>query len=300
LRESHDRAIVFDIESGKVAPTSTPFYKPSKLNLAPRLALTWAPQTSCTVLNSDCTFVKNKIVVSASFGVYLGPAPFLDQAKPIESDRIINVTQRGGVFPSNVSELATEFLNNPNNHQFQPFALGPDFSNVERVYKYDVAIKYPLPGNFSFLAGYVGNQGRNLLLRNFSNRIEQVLSGPDPTKPATVIREFDIVDDGNVLKPFGEIDFRTSGGKSSYNSLQITVRGKYAKLFPLFDLQYTFANNRDNTNGSSKTVTTGNPFDFDYDWGYGPEDVRHKFSVKLFSGLPFGSGRKFIGQTDGK
>jgi hypothetical protein len=67
----------------------------------------------------------------------------------------------------------------------------------------------------------------------------------------------------------------------------------------LFDLQYTLANNRDNTNGATKTITTGNPFDYDYDWGYGPDDTRHKLSVKLFSKLPFGRNRKFFTNAHG-
>ncbi len=299
LRESKDRAVVFDVDAGKLSPPGTPFYKPSKMNFAPRLALTWAPRNACTILNSKCEFAKDKVVLSASFGVYLGPSPFLDQAKPIESDRIIYVTQRGGVFPSNVNTLASDFLNNPDNRQYQPLALAPNYSNVERVYKYDVALKYPLFGNFSLLVSYIGNQGRNLLLRNFTNRISQVFTNADPAKDAVVIREFDVVNGNTILKPFGEIDFRTSEGKSNYNSFQTTVRGFHKKLFPLFEFQYSYADNRDNTNGGSKTVTTGNPFDYEYDWGYAPDDVRHKVSVKLFAGLPFGRGRRFLSEADG-
>ncbi|HEY0319568.1 MAG TPA: TonB-dependent receptor [Pyrinomonadaceae bacterium] len=299
LRESQDRAIIFDIESGRLLPPQTPFYRPSKANFAPRVAIAWAPDIACPTLDpKKCKFAESRMVLSASFGVYLGPSPFLDQAKPIESDRIISVTQPGGVFPSNPNTLAADFLNNQDNRQFQPLAIARDYTNVERLYKYDVSLKYPLFKDFSVLATYSGNQGRNLLLRNFGNRIEQVLTNADPTKSAVVIREFDIVNGDTILKPFGEIDYRTSGGSSIYNSFQFTLRGKYRSL-QLVDAQYTLASSRDNTNGGAKTITTGNPFDYDYDWGYGPDDVRHKLSVKVLYSLPLGRNRKFLSDADG-
>lgn len=297
LRESQDRAVVFDIDEGEILPPQTPFYKSAKANFAPRVAIAWVPRFECKPDN--CKFEENSMVLSASFGVHLGPSPFLDQAKPIESDRIINVTQPGGTYPSNPDTLAADFLNNPSNHQFQPLAIARDYTNVERVYKYDVSLKRPLFKGFSFLASYVGNQGRNLLLRNFANRIEQVFTDPDPTKTAIVRRQFDVVQGNNIFKPFGEIDYRTSGGRSSHNSFQFTLRGAYAKSLPLLDVQYTLASTRDNTNGGAKTVTTGNPFDYDYDWGYGPDDARHKFSVKALYSLPFGRGRQFFNGANG-
>ena len=65
---------------------------------------------------------------------------------------------------------------------------------------------------------YVGSQGRNLFLRNWTNKITQVLAN------GTVIRQFDIVNpDGSMLRPYAEIDYKTSGGWDSYNAVQVSL-----------------------------------------------------------------------------
>src|SRR5207249_3089929 len=57
------------------------------------------------------------------------------------------------------------------------------------------------------------SEGRNLFLRSIANRIVAVRTNPDPTQAGIVIREFDIDNGGtNVLHPFGEVDYKTSGG----------------------------------------------------------------------------------------
>jgi len=64
---------------------------------------------------------------------------------------------------------------------------------------------------------YVGGRGRKLFLLNWANRIVSVVQ-PDPTKAATPVRQFSIVQGTTLLNPFAEIDYKTSGGEDSYGS----------------------------------------------------------------------------------
>ena len=86
-------------------------------------------------------------------------------------------------------------------------------------------------------AAYVGSQGRNLFLRSITNQIVGVQS--NGAAAATVVREFDIVTCANgtsgtgilcpgstissVQNPYGEVDYKTSGGTDSYNALQLAL-----------------------------------------------------------------------------
>jgi hypothetical protein len=204
----------------------------------------------------------------------------------------------GGAFPIDPAVLGSNFANNPNNRQYQPRAYSPDYQVPERVYQYSFSVQQELPGNFIATAAYVGSKGRNLFLRNVTNRIVSVQTNPDPAQNAIVIRQFDIVQGNTILRPFAEIDFKTSGGRDSYNALQVAVvRRSNAGL--TLNSQYTFGKSWGNTAGSNEALTAGNPFDYNYDIGYNNFDVRHTFNTSAVYALPLGRGRKYLNQANG-
>ena len=94
---------------------------------------------------------------------------------------------------------------------------------------------------FVATVAYVGSQGRNLFLRSVANQIlrgQAVIPSTATSLPAgagvvnilnaagtqvtavRTVREFSIPNGNNVLNPFAEVDFKTSGGSDSYNALQ--------------------------------------------------------------------------------
>jgi hypothetical protein len=138
---------------------------------------------------------------------------------------------------------------------------------------------------------YVGSQGRNLFLRSVANRITSVRAD------GTVIREFDIVrTDGAVQRPFAEVDYKTSGGRDSYNALQLSLGRRFNTGLTL-NSQYTFARSFGNTAGSNEARTAANNArsieEFDYDRGYNNFDVRHSFNLSALYDLPVGRNRQF-------
>jgi hypothetical protein len=142
------------------------------------------------------------------------------------------------------------------------------------VYQYSASWQQQWGYKVVSTVAYVGSQGRNLFLRNIANRIVSIAQ-PDPTKSATVIRQFSIVtgdptlpapNTGTVQNPFAEVDFKTSGGHDAYNALQTQlVRRSNSGL--TLAAQYTYSKSFGNSTGSNEARTVGNPFDYNYDEG---------------------------------
>jgi hypothetical protein len=294
IREHENRNVIFDVTRGVPLPPDTAFYRPSKTNFLPKVAIAWAPNWT------DTTIAKNPLVISGSFGISAGAVAFATLTRPIDSDRF-EVTQTGGVFPTTQSVLEGLFFNNPQNRQYAPLAFDAGFRNTDKVYKYDVSVKRRIYGDNNketFVQfTYTGNVGRDLLLRTTGNRIISVATAVNPAQPAVVTREFDIPQAGTPLRPFGDLDVRTSKGWSRYDSFQTVLKGYLTKKIELtFDAVYTLGRLVTNVNDTS---TTGNPFDLDYDRGLGPEDVRHKFGATATYPLPIGKGQRFFKNADG-
>jgi hypothetical protein len=300
LREANHLDVLFDTVTGQLRPADQNFYKSKKTNFAPRLGLTWSPSP-----NGTGFFGGGKTVFRGGFGIYYGPGQTEDQIQPIESDRVAT-SITGGAFPADITALRANFINNPNNRQYQPRAYTSDYTVPERVFQYSFSMQQELFYKMVFTAAYVGSQGRNLFLRSVANQIVSVRTNPNPTANAVVIREFDIDNGGtNVLRPFAEIDFKTSGGHDSYNALQLQLGRRFSSGLTL-NSQYTMARSFGNTAGSNEALTSGNlarrpeqgpaigrVADFDYDEGFNLFDVRHTFNISALYDLPFGRGRAY-------
>ena len=130
--------------------------------------------------------------------------------------------------------LVANFTSNPNNRSYAPRAYAPEYNIPEKVYQYTASVQQELGGNFTASAAYVGAQGRNLFLRTITNHITDVVTNPNPASAAFVIREFSIVQRdaaGNITgvqNPYAEIDVKTSGGRSDYNAMMLSLNRRSA------------------------------------------------------------------------
>ncbi|HEY3137858.1 MAG TPA: TonB-dependent receptor [Blastocatellia bacterium] len=299
LREAHDAQVLFDITNGQLRDPRNSAFRSSKTNFGPRIAVTWSPNYS-----GSGFFGGGRTLLRGGFGIYYGPGQTEDQIQPIESD-VIRITQNGGAFPVDVSALRANFINNPLNRSYQPRAYSPLYQIPERIYQYGFSVQQELFYKMVFTAGYVGSQGRNLFLRSVANQIVSV----SPT--GTVTREFDIVQGSTILRPFAEVDFKTSGGEDSYNALQLQLARRFSSGLTL-NSQYTFSKSYGTTSGSNDALTAGNAArrpseapsggratSFDYDRGYNNFDVRHSFNVSAIYALPIGKGRLYMSNLSG-
>lgn len=276
LREVNQRVVNVDPETGFLIPGDLDLYRTRKTNFLPRIGFAWAPEWQGDQLELAPT------VLAGSFGMHVGPDVFNNILRPITNDRRI-VSGKQLAFPTDLTTLASTF--NPENAEAKPFALSRDYTSPIRVYKFDFTVKQELPLSEDqkktmpeafVLFSYVGNRGRNLLLRNFANPIISVETHPDPTQTAKIRRKFDIDRGEELLHPYGEFEFLTKGGYSSYDSLQATLKGRLKNFIELFEVRYTLARNRGNTDGDD-ALAAGNPLNYDYDYGYNAADARHDF-----------------------
>jgi hypothetical protein len=289
LREARDRAFAVDPETGQPLAAGEPFYRSRRNNILPRVAFAWAPNIDGNLLE-----IKNgPQVISASFGMHVGPDVFDNIMRPILSDRV-RVSAEGAAFPAESAALAAAFIANPQNRRLRPLALARGYTSPARSYKFDVTYKKELARRVTtsdtdnddadvaqelfVTLSYVGSRSEGLLLRNFANPIVSVRPHPDPTRTAVLCRQFDAVcDEDEALGPYGEFEYLTTGGRADYDSFQVSLRGRVRKFFRYFQADYTLSRNRGNTDGDS-AIAAGNPLDYDYDYGYVASDARHKFN----------------------
>lgn len=315
VEEKDGRAILLDAATGQLRPGDSQFYQSSKNNWGPRLAFTWAPK-----------FLKEKTVIRFGGGLYYGPGQFEDLIQPIESDVLRVTTAFAGGLDSTVPGRVST-VNAPVTG-LAPRAYDINGYRVpERIGQYGLSIQQQLPGNTVLTLAYVGSQGRNLFQRNITNVIlpgnATVASGQ--ALPAGVgivnvtdatgrviavrqVRQFSLINkaldasgnivtsNGNVLAPFGEVDYKTSGGRDSFNALQVTMNRRFTAGLTLGG-HYQWSHSIGTTQGSNEAQTAQDPFNFNGERGNNTFDIRHTVNINALYELPFGKGKKW--QLDG-
>lgn len=320
-REKNNRAVVFDVANGRLVPPDTPYYVSKKNNFAPRLGLTWTPD-----------FLKGKTVIRGGGGLYFGPGQYEDLIQPIESDVVRTSSNFATGLSTTTANTLLNPSPTAQPGPFTPRAYDISGYKVpERVFQYGISVQQELPGSTVLTVGYVGSQGRNLFLRSITNRIlpgQTVIQNGTAlptgvgvvnrcsTAPVngvctgsivgvTTIREFDVVgfgyntatgttfaDPAQRLQPFGEIDYKTSGGRDRYDALQIQVNRRFTQGLTI-NAQYQFGKSFGNTQGSNEAQTAQNPYSFEEEFGNNTFDIRHSGNVTALYELPFGKGKRF-------
>jgi len=275
LLEARNLTVQFDSKTGTLFPPDHIPYTAVKTNFGPRVGLSYSPRSGTAI--------------RGGFGIFYGPGQTEDLIQPIESD-LINTVITGGAFPLDVPTARSNFINNPSNRSFAPRAYSADYKVPERIHQYSVSWQQELPGGVVTTAAYVGSQGRNLFLRTITNRIVSV-------EPSTgfVLREFDISQGPGVkpLTPFAEIDMKTSGGRDSYNAMQLSLSKRSSRGLTM-NMQYTLGKSFGTSAGSNEGITASNNAqtlgEYDFDKGSNSFDVRNNFNASMVYTLPIGTG----------
>jgi hypothetical protein len=147
--------------------------------------------------------------------------------------------------------------------------------------QFGLSIQQQLPGQFVAQAGYTGSLGRNLFQRSITNLITAV-------DPAT----------GRVTRQnpdFGEVDYKTSGGRDHYHALQLGLNRRFVQGL-IFGMQYSWAHSIGTSQGSNEAITAQNPFCFNCERADGPADIRHYVNTNATYELPLGKNRRWFKQ----
>ena len=164
---------------------------------------------------------------------------------------------------------------------------GTNFVYYPRSYKNPSANEFNLNLQRQFSSrdvlsvAYVGQTGVHVLA---TPNINLALPGPGTVAPR---RPYPNLADGTSLCPCGS---------SSYHSLQAS----YIYTAPGgLHLQgaYTYSHSLDNTSGTGALVAMQNPYNFASYYGNSDFDLRHSLVLSQTYDLPFGRGKKVLGQS---
>lgn len=281
LRETRNKNVYFNMLTGGIVPKyDQAWYHSSRKNFGPRLGLSWSPGR-----------FGNRTVFRIGAGYFHGPGQTEDQLQPEANDRIgrtISGNHPLNIYPLNISAIYAGYNVNDPNLGYQPRAYAPGYAIPERILQYTASVQQTLPGGAVLTAAYAGSQGRNLFLRSITNLITGV--SMDAAGVAVVERQF-----GNR---FAEIDYKTSGGASHYDSLQMTINRRFSTGFSLSG-QYTYGHDIGNSAGSNEANTAQSPYDFSLERGNNNFDIRQSANFAVLYELPFGRGKKY-GSGSGK
>ncbi|MEO8051831.1 MAG: carboxypeptidase regulatory-like domain-containing protein [Acidobacteriota bacterium] len=275
LHEDRNKNLFFDITKGDIIPKYTgDWYHSSKLNFGPRLGLSWSPES-----------LHNTMVLRIGAGYYYGPGQTEDQLQPEANDRISSTFSSGALnkYPLNIPAVYANYNINSPTLGYQPRAYAPGYKIPEKILSYTASVQQEILTNTVLTVAYVGSQGRNLFLRSVTNKIVGVTMNPT-TGAGTAVREFG--------GRFAEIDYKTSGGTSHYNAMQVTLNRRMATGLSLAG-SFTWAHDLGNTAGSNEANTAGNPYNFQADFGSNNFDIRRSFNLTTLYQIPYGRGKKF-------
>ena len=255
VSEKNQLALPFFIEENAFASDPDDFYNPDYNNIGPRVAATY--------------MLNDKTVLRSGFGIYYGPGQFEDRIQPIEnyitrySVSAADVAGNGLQYPVSDDVFSTSLNVRGYTHD------RPDEYNVQ----YGASVQRELPWSTNLSIGYTGSQGYQLFQRGVSNLID----------PVTLRR---------ARPEVGQVDFKTSGGRSQFDALQLGLTRRFRGGLT-GGFQYQYAHNTGTTQGSNEASTAQNTFDFATEQGPNAADIRHTTNaslVYLFPGQGFWTG----------
>lgn len=245
-----------------------PYYKPnpSLRNFSPRLGFAWD------------VFKDGKTSVRGGYGLYYNQMVgfyytlWAARTPPFYFEGLVTNPS----FPDAVGDLD---VNTVNVETINP-------THTPRMHQFGVTLERQLGANWVVSTGYVGTRGRHLE-RNFEGNLNN----------------WEVLSDGRFFYPrgaspinpnFNSIRIRPTDASSWYDSLQLSVKRKFAGSAQ-FQASYTWAKNLDNasaTQGHQAADTserlTHNPHDLDADRALSAMHVGHTFAFNGLVHIPWG------------
>ncbi len=263
-------------------------YNPAHNNVSPRVGFSWRPTLA------------GNTVVRAGFGLFFDEPnlnPFLDnrpanggasgaESNPAGPNPAATIGQNFQVIPVNGAALFPATATYSPNQSYNLFTVNPNFRSAYND-NYNFNIEQKLGPNLLATIGYVGSQGRKLLIIRDENQAALGSSGLG-TFGQNATRPY-----GAQFPNYGVINEVDSAGTSNYNSMQATLRStNWHGLTSQF--AYTWAHGLDLMTQYRNTVPE-NSFDLHGDYGNMDYDVRNTFVAYLNYTVPTLPGPHWLG-----
>jgi hypothetical protein len=279
--EAHDRFSNFDFYTGETFVGGRVGVKTDWSNIQPRVGFAWSPRESAnTVVRSGYGIYHDVSAMGGSTGPYQNP-PYAN-AYAFTSDNITPVRTLRTGFPDNSQPVE------PANYRGTWVTIDPNYEQG-RIQQWSLNVERKLPFSTIASIAYAGSYADRLFdkTRNLNTATPGAGFNPPARRPYPLLQN---------------IDAALSRGWLKYNSMQARVEHRSAGGFYLLGA-YTYA--KALTNGVSGfggdpgivyfPVATSD----DADTASANTDLRHNFTLSALYDLPFGSGRRFLGNATG-
>lgn len=257
-------------------------------NVSPRVGFSWQPSM---VANS---------VIRGGFGVFFDEPnlnPFLDnrppnggasgaESNPAGPNPAANIGQIGQVIPTDGSPLFPATAAFTPTHSYNLFSINPNFRSAYN-YNFNLNVEQKLGPNLLATVGYVGSEGRKLLIIRDANQAQTGTTGLG-TFAQNATRPY-----GAQFPFYGVINEIDSAGTSNYSSLQATLRSTNLRGLTS-QFSYTWAHGLDEMT-SYRNAIPQNSFNLKGDYGNMDYDVRHTFIAYLNYSVPRLRGPHWLG-----
>ena len=235
---------------------------------APRVGFAWQPLGHVAVRGGYGWFYQPPTYSANAAGAPLFTAPPFAQGFT-NADSSNNLSSLQAPFP--VTTLG--FLPRTPTSQLSDRVAGPEYI-VPRMYQWNLSAQFHLSQTLSFDIGYVGSEGKNLLIARGLN--QPLLASPgNPVNGTTT----NTAQNANLRVPIlGETPTALTDneftGESTYHSLQATLR-KQVSHGLAFQTTYTFSR------AASNTTIYNDPGNLSLDWARAAFDRTHRFTTNF-------------------
>lgn len=278
--EAKDRFANFDFYTGEIFVGGTVGVKTDWSNVQPRIGIAWSPGASSTVIRGGYGIYHDVSAVGGSQGPYQNP-PYAN-AYSFVSDNITPVRTLATGFPVNNLPI------DPAAHRGDWTTIDPNMKQG-RVQQWSMNVERQLPWSAVASVAYAGSYADRLFdkSRNLNTATPGTGFNPAARRPYP-----------NLVN----VNAALSRGWMSYHSLQTrlerrAVGGSYVLA------SYTYAkaltNGVSGFGGDPGIVYFPVVSDDKIDVGSANTDLRHNFSLSALYQVPFGNGRRFLGNLQG-
>jgi hypothetical protein len=265
FHEQHGRGLVFDprtCPTGGFCPVGSDYYFPYKLDIEPRLAVSWAP------------YADGKTVVTSGYGVYAGDGQLGDLNAPINNvaTRVALTNAKTPLSYPVDAEIAAGLSTS-----LAPRGLYRDRAN-QQVQAWSLNVQQAVAHNTVAEFAYIGTKGTHLFTRSYINGLD----------PVTRIAP---------IAGLGLIDYKTTDSNSNFHALLINLNREFDHGLSLkANYQWSHSIN-DGAVGGGEALSTENVNCRICDRASSDQDIRHYFTAGTVYQLPVGHGRQYLGSA---